>query len=125
MGKTTRGKKNPATIGVHIGNLLAEKINQQRISKSAMARRIGRSVTAISPLLKRPSMQAYLLWELSIALGYDFFHHLSEALLAKAGEQIVSGIGSDKAAIAALEKEVNALRTENNYLKKMIDVMAK
>ena len=129
MEKRKRGNKNPSITGIHLGKMVAEKIKEQRISKAELARRMsGRPDSAISPLLKRPSMQAYLLWELSIALKYDFFEPLSEALSRQAaaqGAQMVSGKAGAQAAMAALENEASALRSENNYLKKMIDVMAK
>ncbi|MEP7168590.1 MAG: hypothetical protein ABI855_04415 [Bacteroidota bacterium] len=124
MEKRKRGTKNPSVIGIHLGNLLNEKIKEQRLSKTEAGRKIKRPPTAIKPLLSRPSMQAYLLWELSIALEYDFFSHLSQALLEKLPD--IKGVNPPgKATIAALQKEVTALSGERDYLKKMIDIMAK
>jgi hypothetical protein len=124
MEKRKRGTKNPSIIKVHLGNLLNEKIKEQHLTKSELGRKIKRPRSAIKPLLNRPSMQAYLLWELSIALEYDFFAHLSQALSEKYPGIKTTGT-QDKAVIAALEKELTALREEKNYLKKMIDIMAK
>lgn len=124
MEKRKRGTKNPSIIKVHLGNLLSEKIKDQRLTKSAVARKINRPPSAIKPLLNRPSMQAYLLWELSIALEYDFFAHLSQALLTN-HPHIKSANTQDTTTIASLQKELAALRDERDYLKKMIDIMAK
>jgi len=125
MERNKRGKKNPNIMPVNLGSLLAEKIKEKRLSKALIARRINRSVNAVSPLLKRPSMQTYLLWELSIALNYNFFEHLSEQLKQKAGGKIGSGNGSAEQTITVMQKENEQLRTENTYLKKAIDALTK
>jgi plasmid maintenance system antidote protein VapI len=124
MEKRKRGKKNPEVIEVHLGKLLSEKIKEQRLSKTAVARSINRPSSAIKPLCDRPSMQAYLLWELSIALDYDFFSAVSQALLQK-HPQISSANANDKATIASLQKELADVKLERDYLRKMMDVIAK
>ncbi|HLG34047.1 MAG TPA: hypothetical protein VI757_04145 [Bacteroidia bacterium] len=117
MEKRKRGMKNAAVMAVHTGKLLEEKIKEQRLSKAEVARRIVRPRTAIKPLCARPSMQAYLLWELSVALGYDFFAHLSQALLQK--HPAIAGINNASATIAALEKENERLNIEIGVLERM------
>ena len=124
MLKRKRGTKNPEVIEVHLGKLLSEKIKEERLSKSEVARKINRPPTAIKPLLSRPSMQAYLLWELSIALEYDFFSALSAALLEK-HPQVKSAGENQRTTIAHLEKELASTKEERDYLKKMIDILAK
>ena len=120
-----RGKKNANVMPVHLGNLLAKKIKERRYSKAAIARRINRNINAITPILKRPSMQCYLLWELSDAFKYDFFELLSEELKLKLGDKLESPNVPLKQTITELEKEIEQLRSENTYLKKAIDALAK
>src|SRR3990172_645164 len=100
------GRKNPLLTGIHIGKLVADKVKQLRLSKAAVARLLSRKQSTVTTLMKRPSLQVYILWEFSIALGYNFFHHLSEQLITKAGEKIVSGNPTDKMMITALQQEV-------------------
>ena len=120
-----RKKSNPNVIGVNIGKLMAAKMEEMRISQAGLTRKLKRNhQSIISQMLKRKSMQAYLLWELSIAMNYDFFRHISEELI----DQNPSLRGSTPSAqnrIAALEKELEQCRSENAYLKKAIDALAK
>jgi hypothetical protein len=124
MEKNKRGRKKPEIIGVHLGQLLSEKIKEQRLSKAAVDRSINRTNNSVKKLMDRPSMQAHLLWELSIALGFDFFSALSRELLAKHPE-VSSANASDKATIASLEKELAAVKQERDLMKKMIEMVAK
>ena len=117
MEKRKRGKKNSLIADVHTGNLVSEKIKQLRLSNAEVARKISRPRSAISPLLKRPSMQCYLLWELSIALDYDFFDVLSAKLSEKTAGKIFS---VTKQKISSLEKEIETLKKENEFLKEIV-----
>ena len=121
----SRARKNPLVTGIHIGKLVAEKIKQQRLSNAAVGRMVSRNEATVSTFQKKPSLQAYILWELSIALGYNFFHHLSEQLITKAGEKIVSGNPTDKMMITALQQEVQRVTEERDYLKKVINILDK
>lgn len=71
-------------------------------------------------------MQVYLLWELSLALNYNFIQHLADQLISEAGKtNLVNGNAPDKLKIETLEKELAQMREERDYLKKMIDILAK
>jgi hypothetical protein len=118
------GRKNPEVIDVHIGNLLLEKLKEFHLTKVEVARRTNRAQTSILPLTRRPSMQAYILWEISIAMKYDFFSSLSKSLLEKHPD-IKSETTSLHATIASLEKELAATKVERDYMKKALDVLAK
>ena len=125
MEKNKSGKKNPNVMPVHLGKLLAEKIKERRYSRAAIARSINRNGNAITPLLKRPSMQCYLLWELSVAFKYDFFAYLSQQLRKKVGDKLESPNADLLLRIAELEKENKELHTNYAYLKKAIDALTK
>jgi hypothetical protein len=121
----TRARKNPLVTGIHIGRLVADKMKQQRMSNAEVARLLNRDQATVTTLMKRPSLHVYILWEFSIALGYNFFHHLSEQLITKTGEKIVSSIPTDKMMITTLQQEVQRLTEERDYLKKMINILDK
>jgi len=122
MGKVNRSRKDAGVLPVHIGKLLSEKIKEKKLNRTEIARSINRAHTAIKPLFNRPSIQAYFLWELSIALQYDFFSVLSDALLQKHPE-VNSLHNNDKATIASLEKELADVKRERDNLVKMMNVL--
>lgn len=124
MEKNKKRGRNTQIMDVHLGNLLSEKIKEKRLSKKAVERSIGRSNNAVKRLMGRPSIQAYLLWELSIALEYDFFAEISRALQQK--HQVVGGAnGNDKTLIASLEKELADVKRERDNLIKMLNLLSK
>jgi len=121
----SRARKNSLVTGIDIGKLIADIMQQLRLSKAEVARLLSRRQSTVTTLMKRPSLQAYILWEFSIALGYNFFHHLSEQLITKAGEKIISGTPTDKMLIATLQQEVQRLTEERDSLKKIINILDK
>jgi hypothetical protein len=118
------GKKQSNIIEEHVGELLTAKLKELHVTNIELARRINRPHSAIAPMRKQPSMQAYMLWEVSVALKYDFFSALSESM-HRLHPEVSSATASDKAVIASLEKELAAVKEERDYLKKMIDILAK
>jgi hypothetical protein len=118
--KRKRGKKNPEAIGIDIGSMLTKKLKEFHLSNSEVGRRINRPHSAIYPLRRQPSMQAYLLWEISIAMNYDFFSALSSELQQKHPQ-----IKSEHAVIAALQKELEEVKQERDTLKKVVELLGK
>ncbi len=69
---------NPGKI--HIGNLIDEKIKERGITKAEFGRRICTSRQNISTLLKKESLDASLLYKISIILDFNFFSCYTEKL---------------------------------------------
>jgi hypothetical protein len=65
-------------------------------------------------------MQAYMLWEISIAMNYDFFAAISSEL-----QQKYPQIKSEHAVIAALQKELSEVKQERDTLKKVVELLGK
>jgi len=80
MSYLKRGKKSPDVMTVNIGELVQKKLKEKKLQKTIIASKTGRAKGALYPLLRRPSMQTYLLWEISEAIGYNFFHEIAQAL---------------------------------------------
>lgn len=120
-----RGKKNMNVMTINTGKLLANKIKEKKLTKTGLEEKLGRTRSSINPLLKRPSIQTYFLWELSEAIGYNFFHEIADALDEKTGHQLESKRSAENLKLEDLKKENIALREERDYLKKMIDILAK
>ncbi len=119
-----RKHRDADVMGINLGQMIDGRLKSERLTKAEITRKLGRNAGALYPILKRPSMQTYLLWEVCIALGYNYFRDLAEALDKKAGHVLESGNVPDKEKIAALEKELSDLKESHSYLKKAIDMLA-
>lgn len=60
---------------IHIGQLIAKRIRELKISKTQLASRLGTSRQNIWMIAARKSIQVDLLAKLSVAINYDFFQH--------------------------------------------------
>jgi len=120
MAKFKRGKKDMTAMTVNIGELLAKKMKELKIPKTTLSAKTGRATSALNPLVKRPSMQTYLLWEISEALGYNFFHEIAEALDEKTKYTLANGKQKEKEKMDALEKENEKLKLEVEILKEIL-----
>jgi len=120
MAKHKRGKKSTDTMSVHTGELLWQKMKEQKIAKTTLAAKTGRADSAIFPILKRPSVQAYVLWEISEAMGYNFFHDIAEALDEQTKYTLANGKKKEKQKITELEQENEKLKLEVGILKEVL-----
>jgi hypothetical protein len=111
---------------LNIGLMVRRVMKQKHKNKMDIAKVLTRNHGTISRIVKGRSMQAYLVWELSLALKHNFFNDLAEQLNSEAGEGTLANAGLPlKATIAALEKEVQQLKDEREYLRKVVDVLGK
>ncbi len=108
-------------MGIHLGEKVTERMKNQHLTNAELDRRLARN-GGMYHIIRKPSIQTYLLWEISIALNYDFFALLSD-LLAAQHPQMESPRQNTIATINNLQTENDQLRTERDYLKKMIDLL--
>lgn len=59
-------------MNLHIGNFISEVLIQSGITKAELARRLNIKPQSIDYLLKRQSIDTHTLYNISIALNYDF-----------------------------------------------------
>ena len=116
----SKAHKDSAITGQHIGNLVAEIMKQRGINKAELARRLHRNYSTTAALLRQPSLQVYVLWELSLALSHDFFETLSQAVQAKAAPQNIFPNPTDKNILAALKKELAAVKEERDLWRRVV-----
>ncbi len=111
--------------GVHTGALLEKKLIELHISKAELGRRIKRSGSTILSFTRQPSIQTAVLTEICIALKYNFFNDIMDALPPELKE--TPAVAEPVISAEAIKDSVQLewLRQENAYLKKMIDVLAK
>lgn len=60
---------------LHIGKLIEERLSHKGMTKSELARRINKARQNINDILNRKSIDTELLYNISVALDYDFFRH--------------------------------------------------
>lgn len=105
--------------GLHLGAMLSQALHRKRVSHAVLGRRLGRHQSMIQDLVARSSMQAYLIWELSIALKHNFFadlaHQLDTATEGKLDQQ--------RTELQQLQEDYNRLQEERDYLRKAIDMI--
>jgi len=121
-----RRNKGNTIKNLNIGLMIREVMKVQSKNKMDIARLTGRKHGTISKTVKATSMQTYLVWEFSLALKYNFFHDLAVQLDQTAGEGVLQNAEQPlKTTIAALEKDMQQLREERDYLRKVVDVLGK
>ncbi len=111
--------------GVHTGALLEKKIQELHVSKTELGRRINRFSTTILNFTRQPGIQTAILTEICIALNYNFFNDIIEALPPELKDKPVVAEPAISEEAIKDRLELEWLRQENAYLKKMIDVLAK
>lgn len=57
---------------IYIGDVIKEVMAEKRITKAELARRLGIRPQSVEYLLKRKSIDTDTLYNVSLALGYDF-----------------------------------------------------
>jgi hypothetical protein len=115
--KTPKGN---TIVGLDVGKLVRQCMFDRGMNRARLARAMNRNATGMSARIYSSSMQAYLIWELSIALKHNFFadlaHQLDAATEGKLEQQHTE--------LDALKLEYQSLKEERDYLRKAIDMMS-
>lgn len=69
---------NPKSI--HIGNLVNERIKAHGMTKAEFGRRINTSRQNVNTLLRKETLDACLLFQISQILNFNFFSYYTEKL---------------------------------------------
>jgi hypothetical protein len=102
--------------GLHTGQLMRQVLHTKRVTQAALSRATYRPPSNISKLLNEPSTQAYILWEMSQALGHNLFADLAAQLDAATNGRLQEGTVT----IESLQKELQTLREERDVLMKVL-----
>ncbi|MCU7618859.1 hypothetical protein NZ698_16890 [Chryseobacterium sp. PBS4-4] len=108
-----RMEDNKQTL--HIGQVLKAHIDRNKISKSALARYIGKDPGVILHYQKRESLQLSVLWELSLAVKHNFFSDIASKLPTEFSTDVPKDQSKD-IRISELEREIEILKAEKNML---------
>ncbi|MBI1288765.1 MAG: hypothetical protein GC178_14450 [Flavobacteriales bacterium] len=112
-------QKGNQIIGLHTGSMVEAERRKQRITFAVLSRRLGRNATGLTRILKRSSMQTYLVWELSVALGHNFFTDLAQQLDAATEGKLQQ----QQTELERLKLEYAKLKEERDYLRKAVDLL--
>ena len=91
---------------LHIGNLIAWIIQENKIKKKDVSNALQILTTTLNQYFKQPSVQTASLWRLSLATNYNFLMYLGEKL----------NIAYETKTEAVLKQEI---ATKNEQIKKM------
>ena len=84
----------------HIGQMMAKRMAEARISQADVARRLNINPSAVARYAGQESVQVGIVWKMGLALGHNFFAELSDAFPLQPPTTEV------EARIAELEKEL-------------------
>ncbi|HAT67866.1 MAG TPA: hypothetical protein DCS66_25245 [Flavobacteriaceae bacterium] len=106
--------KSKETNMPHIGKLIRTYIKKHHIAKSAIARKMDRNRATVERLVKRPSIQLAILWEISEILQYNFIADVAAQLPNTYGNNVPDHT-------LPLQEELQTLKEENKILKAQLD----
>jgi DNA-binding Xre family transcriptional regulator len=123
---------------MHIGEKIAEVLRQKHMTKQELGRSLGMSGSAATYLTTRPTIDVETLHKIGTVVNYNFFRYYpveevqgtgdgSTPLTAgdKAVEELKAKLMEKDRIILALKREVTLMKQENEYLKKINDLLEK
>jgi plasmid maintenance system antidote protein VapI len=104
-----------------IGKIIRRVMFEKGMNKARMARKIGRTGPVIKKIIYNSSIQTYLVWEMSVALGHNFFTDLAQQLDAATEGKLEKQTSE----LDELKQEYARLKEERDYLRKAMDLLSK
>jgi len=96
----------------HIGNLVAEVMKQRKMTVAEVARKLGVTSSSVANYLRNDSLQIRILWQLGLALEYNFLADVMDFL----PENVLNATES------SFQKSITTQATEIIDLKKEIEI---
>ena len=106
---------------LNTGSMILKVRQQKRVTHAVLARRIKRTQPTVKRILNNTSIQTYLVWELSVALGHNFFTDLAQQLDAATEGKLEK----QTTELDELKLEYARLKEERDYLRKAVDLLGK
>lgn len=111
---------NSQKSGPDIGQMLTEYIEERRISKASLSRKLQRSQVTVHKYMKRSSLQAEILWQLSTAMKHNFFLDLAAQLPPEFSTKAPDPTLPLQDRIAVLEEENKLLHAKVDTLMEVV-----
>lgn len=93
----------------HLGNMVKRKLKEKRVRTAEVARKMGVKQQSMSGYLQNESFQFRILWDIGMALEYNFFADLMAHLPKKVLDSAKSGF---QETILAQAEEIKDLKKE-------------
>ena len=94
----------------HIGNLVAQIMKKKKVTVAEVARKLGVTSSSVANYLRNDSLQIRILWQLGIALEYNFLADvmgfLPENVLNATESSLQKSITNQASEIIDLKKEI-------------------
>jgi transcriptional regulator with XRE-family HTH domain len=110
------------TPPLHIGQMLRQYVDDNRLSQAAWARRADVNISTITQYLKQPTMRVDTLMAVCEQLDYNFLRDIANTLPPELPPQAPI---DQSAELAALKAENAALKIEIAALERAIGLMGK
>ena len=115
---TRQGERAAA---LNSGALIKQVLKTKRITHAALARAVNRSQSNVSVIMAERSTQAYILWEMSVALRHNLFTDLATQL----DEATEGRLQEGKVTIESLQAELKQLREERDTLMRVVEKLSR
>jgi plasmid maintenance system antidote protein VapI len=116
------------TAPIHVGELIGKRLKEQGISMNKLAGMLKLTPPTVSLMVAGNSLQTERLIEVSYILKHDFFSEISHMLQLETKNYGVSlpkrDLKGGRNASKGSEYEIQFLREENEYLKRIVELMA-
>jgi hypothetical protein len=113
--------RNKRAKGLDTGKLIKEVLKKRRVTHAALGRAVNRSQSNISVLLAAPSTQAYILWEMSLALRHNLFSDLADRL----DEATEGRLREGRVDVGQLQAELARVREERDTLMRVVEKLSR
>ena len=110
---------------IHTGEILANYLESNKISKTELGRRINRNGMSILQFIQSPSIQTGILIDICHAVKHNFLIDLANQMPAEFTSNVVADAprmakeNELQATIKAIQDENNTLRIQNELLMKL------
>ena len=115
-------RKGNTITELNVGKLVRTEQKRQWLTHALLARRMSRDQSSIKSMLSHTSIQTYLVWELSVVLGHNFFTDLAQQLDAATKGALSKAEASE---LEQLKQAYQQLKEERDYLRKAVDLLSK
>lgn len=106
-------------MDVHIGFMIRARAKELRIGPTELGGKINTSKQNVYGIYKRKSIDTGLLAKIAVALDFDFFAYYTRNLQVSASPASDAGSNSNAKASEHLKQEIDVLKKENEYLKRI------
>jgi hypothetical protein len=114
-------KKGNTIAQLDIGKLIRRVMFEKGMNKAHTARKLGRTAPVVKKIIYSTSFQTYLVWELSVVLGHNFFTDLAQQLDAATEGKLKK----QTTELDELKQEYTRIKEERDYLRKAVDLLGK